>query len=398
MTMPVDRERERRSLKDLANMASMTPPPPSVSAPNSQSGVQRAGEAKGEDSGLIDLAAMTAAAEPAPVSAPVPSAPMAAPASTPLATAGLFDDEPQSVRPGPISQAAQPVPTIPPMPAVPASIAPAPASAAAPVVAAPAMAAPSAPEQEKSKGGKLVAVVFGVVALAAAAAGTFVVMKGHEAKQAAATAMNEAPKAPVAAAPAKAPEPTPAATEAPAAAPSEPSTDLAALPTADTKTAAKGAPRVAAKPAAAAAAPAAAPKAEEPKVASKDMPPPATGPVGALGDEMRKAVGEKEAVPAAGPAGPSGPAAGTVPTKPSQGAVTGALGAVLPAARACLGPDDPISRASVIFGSGGTVQSVNVTGGAAGKPAEACIKAALMKAKVAPFAEATYSAPVTIRH
>jgi hypothetical protein len=78
--------------------------------------------------------------------------------------------------------------------------------------------------------------------------------------------------------------------------------------------------------------------------------------------------------------------------------VTGALGAVLPAARACLGPDDPISRAVVVFGSSGVVQSVSVSGGAAGKPAEACIKGALMKAKVAPFAEATYSAPVTIRH
>ena len=49
--------------------------------------------------------------------------------------------------------------------------------------------------------------MFGVVALAAAAAGTFVVMKGHEAKQAAATAMNEAPKAPVAAAPPAPPTP-----------------------------------------------------------------------------------------------------------------------------------------------------------------------------------------------
>ena len=56
---------------------------------------------------------------------------------------------------------------------------------------------------------------------------------------------------------------------------------------------------------------------------------------------------------------------GNVPQKPSQGAVTGALGAVLPRARACLGPDDPISRATVVFSSGGSVQSVSVSGAAA---------------------------------
>ncbi|MEA2746282.1 MAG: hypothetical protein QOI41_425, partial [Myxococcales bacterium] len=64
----------------------------------------------------------------------------------------------------------------------------------------------------------------------------------------------------------------------------------------------------------------------------------------------------------------------------------------------CLGPDDPVSRASITFTSAGTVQSVNVTGGAVGKPAEACIKGALGKAKVAPFAEATYTANITVRH
>ena len=46
----------------------------------------------------------------------------------------------------------------------------------------------------------------------------------------------------------------------------------------------------------------------------------------------------------------------------------------------------------------GSVQSVSVSGGAAGKPAEACIKGALRGAKVAPFAEPTYTAPITIRH
>lgn len=396
MTMPVDRERDRRSLQDLAKLAQMTPPPPSVapSSRGSTSGVQKAGEAKGEDSGLIDLGAVAAASEPQ----------VEAPASAQLATSGLFDEEPNSVRPAPMS-VSQPVPTIPPMPAsvapmsaAPAS-APAPASVTATAPATPAAIAAAPARGEEKKGGKLVAVVFGVVALAAAAAGTFVVMSGHQAKKEAALAMADKPAAPaVTAAPAKAPEPTPALTATAAEAPpTEGTTDLSALPTAAAP-GAKPAPRaLAAKPATGAPTKAE-PAKDDTKVASKDMPPPATGPVGALGDEMRKAVGDKGEVTAA--AGPSqnGPASGAVPQKPSQGAITGALGAVLPEARRCLGPDDPISRASVVFGSNGTVQSVNVSGGAAGKPAEACIKGALMKAKVAPFAEATYSAPVTIRH
>jgi hypothetical protein len=88
---------------------------------------------------------------------------------------------------------------------------------------------------------------------------------------------------------------------------------------------------------------------------------------------------------------------GNVPLKPSLGAIQGALGAAVPGARACLGPDDAVSRANVTFKSDGSVQSVAVTGGAKGTPAEACIRSALMKAHVPPFAQATFSSPVTIR-
>jgi hypothetical protein len=77
--------------------------------------------------------------------------------------------------------------------------------------------------------------------------------------------------------------------------------------------------------------------------------------------------------------------------------VTGALGAVMPTVRSCLQPDDPISRASVVFDSTGGVTGITVTGYAAGKPAEACIKSALGKAKVQPFAQPNYTANVTIR-
>jgi hypothetical protein len=51
----------------------------------------------------------------------------------------------------------------------------------------------------------------------------------------------------------------------------------------------------------------------------------------------------------------------------------------------------------ITFRSDGSAQSVSISGGAAGKPAEACIRVALMKARVPPFGMATYSAPVTIR-
>ena len=80
-----------------------------------------------------------------------------------------------------------------------------------------------------------------------------------------------------------------------------------------------------------------------------------------------------------------------------QCSITASRDSTEPAAKACLNGDEPLSRATVTFQSDGTVKSVNVTGFAAGKPQEACIKAALSKATVSPFAEATYPVPVTIR-
>src|SRR5207244_4159549 len=114
--------------------------------------------------------------------------------------------------------------------------------------------------------------------------------------------------------------------------------------------------------------PAAAPVAE---VAANTPAPQALQPSGA-GAAGPAAAGAEAPTPAAAPVAP----AGSVPQRPSQGAVTGALGAVLPDARACLGPDDPVSKARVVFGSNGSVESITVTGFAAGKPVEACIKGA----------------------
>jgi hypothetical protein len=89
-----------------------------------------------------------------------------------------------------------------------------------------------------------------------------------------------------------------------------------------------------------------------------------------------------------------------------MGAIQGALGAALPAARACLGPGSPPYRATVTFQSDGTVREVAFPGGAsgaqsgAGAPAAAmsCIRSALAGVRVPPFAEGAYSVPVTVRY
>lgn len=426
MTMPADRERDRRSLQDLAKMAAgpmsaMTPPPPSVKAPSSSapSGVQRAAEAKKDDSGIVDLA-MAAQSDPqAAVRAQ----------STPLAKDGLFDDEPASIKPGPVSsvssgalppapvsqQFQQPAPSIPPFSAPSAPSAPPGSLAHSQPLSVPlhagAVASSSqqaiAPAPRKGNGKVIALVLGGLVAVSSMAAGGFFFMKHRAAEQLAKSTPVVTQPAVAPAAPETKPVEAANTTPAPAA---DPSVDPNALPTATPDSKVAAAPKVAAKGGAPAAfvgagkndKPAPAPAKEEAaKLSAKDLPTTPTGPGGDLGSAMGAAVGKDgkpvEPTPAAGNTGPQF-AAGTVPQKPSQGAVTGAIGAVLPGARQCLGPDDPVSRASITFTSAGTVQAVNVTGGAAGKPAEACIKAALGKAKVAPFAEAAYTANITVRH
>ncbi|HVH41706.1 MAG TPA: hypothetical protein VM925_05165 [Labilithrix sp.] len=375
----------------------LTPPPSSVaSAP---SGVQRAVEAKKDDSGIVDLAAASQADPQASVRA----------LSTPLATQGLFDDDSMhSQRPPPMSappgapfggygQPMQPAPSIPPVPAsIPAATASQDSFASSPIVAPAAQAAaPLAATPEKKKGGTVIALVLGgVVALSAAAAGGVFYMKSHKANAVATTAPVATTAQPVAQAEPPVAKATPAPAEPTPAA--EPTTDPNALPAAaphgKVAVAPKGGAKIALAPKAEA------PKADGPtKVVEKDLGAAPSGPAGDLGKAMEQEVGPgKKLEPAAVVLG--GGATGNVPQKPSQGAVTGALGAVLPGARACLGPDDPISKASVVFASAGTVQSVTVSGAAAGKPAEACIKSALMKAKLQPFAEPTYSANITVRH
>ncbi len=87
---------------------------------------------------------------------------------------------------------------------------------------------------------------------------------------------------------------------------------------------------------------------------------------------------------------------GNVPARPSQGAVSVAIGSVMGGVRACFSPGNPVSRANVTFQSDGTVKSVSVSGWAAGRPEEACVRTALSKASIQPFQDPTYSVPVSI--
>jgi hypothetical protein len=88
---------------------------------------------------------------------------------------------------------------------------------------------------------------------------------------------------------------------------------------------------------------------------------------------------------------------GGVSDRPSTGAAQAAVGAVLGAARGCLVGQPAASSATLVFGSSGEVTSVGVNGPAAGTPAAACIKSALGKARVQPFAAPSFSLGVTVR-
>jgi hypothetical protein len=345
--------RDRKSLQDLAKLAGK---------PQTPARGTRVGSADDwkEDSGLINLAELQAA----PVSAEVP------------------------------------------VPAVPPSVQKPPSSLSGGGVgmstlrsAAPPPSEPKRPETKRGAGFWLSAM--GLVAAAAAAGGVFFGMRQGAPSAVTTAAQPPAPQA--APAPAIVPEPiasssvgAPAPTGA--AAPSDRALDPSQLPMA----AATSTPRPLGM---GGATPKANPPQAAPETTAKVEPAgvPAASATGSasLQDLMRQAAGGgATSAPAPTVAASDAPRvaeSGSVPLRPSLGAVQGALGTALPGARACLGPDDPISHAMVTFGSDGTVQSVSVTGGAAGKPAEACIKAALMKAHVPPFAQPTFTAPATVR-
>ena len=136
--------------------------------------------------------------------------------------------------------------------------------------------------------------------------------------------------------------------------------------------------------------------ANDPRVATHAPTGGAGGSGGDLNEAMHNAsgggigVGQNAIVEA--PKAPTG----AVPSRPSLGQVHAAIGSLMGSARACFNPDDPPSHANVTFQSDGSVKGISVTGFAAGKPQEQCVKGMLAKAHVEPFSDATYAVPVTI--
>lgn len=240
------------------------------------------------------------------------------------------------------------------------------AANAAAVAPPPAPVLPLPPKKEqRSAAGPLAMAAIGLLGLAAA--GVIVVR-----------AQRQGDSAPVTAVPAAAPAPTAAAQST-----ATPKEDIVALeelepgkPTAAGPAARPSGEKLALK--------AGEPSQEEPKGQAKPEPPAA----GAKAEDKKddEAAKMKPAL-----------TAGDLPDKPSTGAVQAAIGSVMGSARACVAGHDEASRATITFGSDGRVQSVAVSGKAAGTPAEACIKAALGKARVQPFARPTFGVGAAIR-
>jgi hypothetical protein len=415
---PVERERDRRSLRDLAKLAnspSLTPtPPPSKAGPSSvsqlagagalsksgslaslsafskppESGVGRSSEAG--DSGIVDLKMMAQVDPQASERAK----------DTKLASAELFDDDaPPSERPAPAPSSA-PSAKVSAAAASAGRISSAPASGKpTPARAVPASAAPAGSKENEKKSGMLWLGLVGVVAAAAAA----VFMFRSEPNAPAPSAAAPNPPAVTAAAPKPTPPPPAAvaaadtATAAPSN-PTDPGIDPSSLPSAGTKHATAGGPRPVVEPSAEKSVTVSGKPPPNPALVAKNIP---SNPsqAGSFDNALRQAAGPTE-TPGEGAATPASSPQfdpGSVPQKPSTGAIAGGIGSVMSGARACLGLDDPISYAAITFESSGGVSNVAVSGFAAGKPAEACIKAALGKAKVPAFAQPSYTQKVTVR-
>jgi hypothetical protein len=417
MSQPPERERDRRSLKDLAKLASatsLTPtPPPSKTGSISPLATTRRSDAG--DSGVVDLKMM---AELDPGAGDRAK-------DTKLASTALFDEEPESAR-GPASSKAQA--TAPSSGRTAASVPPSSGKALAAPKSSPSAAdarssttastardatpasasARAAPKTDEGKTNVLVWVA-GVGGLFAAAAAAVIMLQSQPSSSPAANTAAPSPPA-VSVTPVAAPKPAPAEPVAAANAPA-PDTDQAldpsSLPPAASGArgpvhASSGARAVAPGPqksVTVAGQPDPAPAAAKPELVAKNIP---MSPLGkdSLNDALRQAAGPTDNPSGGGVAAPSTAPQfepGSVPQKPSSGAITSGVASAMTQARSCLGLDDPISRAAVTFESSGAVQSVVVSGFAAGKPAEACIKGALSKAKVPPFAQPIYTQTFTVR-
>jgi len=313
------------------------------------------GAAKGDDSGLIDLRAMS---QPEPE----PAAPQdsdAAAAAAPVAA----------------SEKAPPVTLKGEKTAVAASTAPAavpPSSTTATAASAPA----ATPRSEQKKGGAVIWLALGGVAAAAAVA-LFTVgplAKKDEASTAQAPegaqpAEKKAEKVAAADKPAATTEPAPQASAAPAAT-EEPHEQVAAKPGgAATGTAAAKAGTGPIDPKAAATTKPSAetkPTAEAPKSAG----------TGSLDEVL--GIGKDQPTKTASPTD-------NLPDKPDSMDVRSAINGKLSAANACVKGLEGPSNASVTFGPSGAVSGVVITSGPAkGTGAESCVKGAFSSAKVPP--------------
>jgi hypothetical protein len=399
-----DRQRERSNLQSLVKLAN-TPPPPGVGKTPSAPPIIN--NTAGGDSGIVDLKIL---ASLDPFGA-------ARAKTTPLAAVDLYEDdevvntsdvireeeEPSHVSPWGVG--ARPPSNDPPPGSlndlVPDERSSAPPQSA-PRAARPNRAALLASARAQlhdapaNSGGGLAAhrstaLAWGMAIVAVAAAVLFFVktrQKDAPVAEVVATAEPPAASASASAAPPPAP---PTAAQTAAAASSAPTTgekvaSADELPLAPKKQAqTKSGPR---------------PTEDKPKVAvaakPKEESSSSSSDPNDLRSEIEKRAGSKEPKQEAADSTGS-QSSSSLPQRPSGGEITGAINAALPNARACLGPDDPVSYATIVFDSSGKVSSVTVSGGAEGKPAEQCIRTAMGHVKVQPFAESSFTARATVR-
>jgi hypothetical protein len=83
--------------------------------------------------------------------------------------------------------------------------------------------------------------------------------------------------------------------------------------------------------------------------------------------------------------------------RPSQGALAAALDSVMPRARSCLAGQKAPVPVEIVFGSDGRARAVMVGGAAAARPEANCIRSALGKAHVQPFAKPAWTVRRTVR-
>lgn len=386
---------------------------PAGEAPPRESNGTRS-ERRNENSGLIDLDALlreasspdlsAAAATAAPPQKAAPPAQEARPAKANAkqkAKAAPVSKPPPEVAPAPAS-ARERSDSAGSLDGISTPTSPSPTSSAAVAIAlverpsgaadseAPPSASPSslqaqapAPAKPRSRR-RTLAVLAGVAAVACVA------VVSYRASHRGSASVGAAPIASIAAAATPAPPPATAPSPVGPAEPAAPELDPTDLPAAnsDAKVAAA---HPAHRPAHGAAPPAPSGEPAQAKVSDVVLPDGPGDDSHDLGDAMRGAVGTRATTDTA----PTTKASNNARTlRPSPGAVVGAINGVLPAARSCLAPDDPVRTASITFRSDGSVAKVDIAGA---RPADGCVRSSLMNARIEPFADDTFVTRVTVR-